>query len=123
MKLELKHIAPYLPYGLKMKFTSTYEVDKLSKEDIVILKQIDEGSICVNGYKTNNKSYKPILHPLSELTSDNAYFLSSNGYMAVCEECVYIDEMRYSDVEKLIERHYDVFGLIEKGLAIDINTI
>lgn len=29
----------------------------------------------------------------------------------------------YSDMEKLFENHFDVFGLIEKGLAIDLNTI
>lgn len=70
MKLELKHIAPYLPYNLKLKYVSKYDVDKLSIESIVTLKQINEGSICVNGYKTNNKSYMPILHPLSDLTKE-----------------------------------------------------
>ena len=29
----------------------------------------------------------------------------------------------YNIVSKLFENHFDVFGLIEKGLAIDINTI
>ena len=31
--------------------------------------------------------------------------------------------VEYCVVEKLIEFNFDVFGLIEKGLAIDINTI
>ena len=31
--------------------------------------------------------------------------------------------MSYGLVSKLIEWHFDVFGLIEKGLAIDINTL
>jgi hypothetical protein len=29
----------------------------------------------------------------------------------------------YKEMQKLFEWHFDVFGLIEKGLAIDINTI
>ena len=29
----------------------------------------------------------------------------------------------YETIEKLFEWHFDVFGLIEKGLAIDINTL
>ena len=29
----------------------------------------------------------------------------------------------YQEVQKLLEWHFDVFGLIEQGLAIDINTI
>ena len=28
-----------------------------------------------------------------------------------------------NDYEKLFEWHFDIFGLIEKGLAIDINTL
>ena len=29
----------------------------------------------------------------------------------------------YGVVEKLLEWHFDIFGLLEKGLAVDINTI
>lgn len=29
----------------------------------------------------------------------------------------------YQEVQKLLEWHFDVFGLIEQGLAIDINTL
>jgi hypothetical protein len=30
---------------------------------------------------------------------------------------------KHQDVQKLFEWHFDVFGLISKGLAIDINTL
>lgn len=30
---------------------------------------------------------------------------------------------KYTLIEKLLEWHFDVFGLIKKGLAVDINTI
>ena len=29
----------------------------------------------------------------------------------------------YQEMCKLLEWHFDIFGLIEKGLAIDINTL
>jgi hypothetical protein len=29
----------------------------------------------------------------------------------------------YEDIVKLFEWHFDVFGLIDAGLAIDINTL
>ena len=31
--------------------------------------------------------------------------------------------INYGIVEKFIEWHFDIFGLIEQGLAIDINTL
>jgi len=105
MKLTLKHIAPYLPYGLKIQYNNpshkTWNTMSLTHMSVDII-----------------PLWKPILRPLSDLNSDNADFLSSDGYMSVCD-----DEMRYSDVEELIKQHYDVFGLIDNGLAIDINIL
>jgi len=137
MKLELKHLAPYLPYGLRLKFISKFNIDKLSNENIVILKTIDEGKISINGYKTNNTAYKPILRPLSDLTKEievnGEKFVpidwidknhNANNY-ATC--AIMLDSTIelgfYKDFQKLFEWHFDVFGLIEKGLAIDINTL
>ena len=34
-----------------------------------------------------------------------------------------IENMRFDDAIKLIEWHFDIAGLIEKGEAIDINTL
>ena len=34
-----------------------------------------------------------------------------------------VEGLPYSIFEILLKNHFDVFGLIEKGLAIDINTI
>ena len=35
----------------------------------------------------------------------------------------FINKTDFGHVQYLISKHYDVFGLIEKGLAIDINTL
>lgn len=34
-----------------------------------------------------------------------------------------VNALKYSCVKKLLSWHFDIFGLIEKGLAIDINTL
>jgi len=124
-KLELKHLAGYLPYKLKL---------------------IDDKPKVMNafcGHSTNwcsieyaiKMQRKQILSPLSDLTKE----IEVNG-----EKFVPLDElwkyhnfsaMRWGDietdptrypytiVEKLLEWHFDIHGLIEKGLAIDINTL
>ena len=105
MKLELKHLAPYLPYGLDMLYESIFEekpfnsIDKLETHNI---------GMCLVG------GFKPILRPLSDLTKwgiDDLFKIKD------------YKEMTYEDVRWMFELHFDVFGLIEKGLAIDINTL
>ena len=77
----------------------------------------------------------PILRPLSDITKEIEYggekfvptvnlgwntvplsFSASNIKMAV-------DTLTIHEAQKLIEWHFDIAGLIEKGEAIDINTL
>lgn len=89
---------------------------------------------------------KPILRPLSDLTKE----IEVNGEklvpihkfkkMSIDFSCIHFDPFSvyipngcnyfeldffdyYNVTQKLFEWHFDVFGLIEKGLAIDINTL
>ena len=39
------------------------------------------------------------------------------------KDTYWIESMPYAIVSKLLEWHFDIDGLIEKGLAIDINTL
>lgn len=60
MNLELKHLAPYLPYGLKIesqKGTGDLDYKGLKKE-----------MTCFNCHKIDGDKWKPILLPLSALT-------------------------------------------------------
>ena len=126
MKLELKHLAPYLPYGL--------EYVKYSDHNSPIRHDIMQG-ISTNGvYASGNitpvlfKNCKPILRPLSDLTKVNSFSLSdmiSHGYYNSfwLPENFNIAYLMHLDFEKLVSWHFDVFKLIEKGLAIDINKI
>lgn len=132
MKLELKHLAPYLPYGLKWYYkNSTYNTAYLSTKSCAL--------IDTNGYggdvekwtwKTIQGKHKPILRPLSDLNKKEHCVFATPEYNQdigilmmpnVCD--IDIQETQYVVIEKLFEWHFDVFGLIPAGLAIDINTL
>lgn len=153
MKLELKHLAPYLPYQLKVQSVNhfeTYEVEGLKQTSVQLLDMT---------YDTDYFDLKPILRPLSDLTKEidglgiplfellkmqykefttakmnenyawkfkdlkngfnvtdknNIIYLSIDKDIRLCQKWI---------LDKLFEWHFDVFGLIEQGLAIDKNTL
>lgn len=137
MKLELKHLAPYLPYGLKVKNCFN---------QIVQIKGIQYGNdSCNNELYTfiKNSNYltayiyqcKPILRPLSDLTKEmehngekfvpfhrlNCYTKFTKSDLGTIKDFWHC--RNYIVVEKLFEWHFDVFGLIDSNLAIDLNTL
>lgn len=130
MKLELKHLAPYLPYELKILN---------GWGDVKTLKYFhldDEG----NGFI---KHVKPILRPLSDLRTAKLFDNYGDEKLTAIEEFYgnwdltpydwvltevsdgkqleRLLELSYNVIDKLLEHHFDVFGLIDNGLAIDIN--
>ena len=120
-KLELKHLAPYLPYNLQcvgygMKIRLNAHM--LQKVDSLIV--------------------KPILKPLSDLinddlrksmdmvghsshidwtTNERESIIKGRGHQA------WMKDIPFAIIQYLFENHFDVFGLIPEGLAIDINTL
>lgn len=136
MKLELKHLAPYLPYGLKCVFyhndntTEICEITMASKNGI----GYDDEEYYKNNLNTcYYKLTKPILRPLSDLSKskfkdmmpieinideDLSIWSSDIPFAVVIDFNEYYEAVTFS-----FKNHFDVFGLIEKGLAIDINTI
>ncbi len=119
MKLELKHLAPYLPYGLKNQ-RNFYKPKKI--EGIVGNKvYFGESTLFIN-------QIKPILRPLSDLVKSE--WKSKIFKLQEIQEVVALlftkcnyTETSVWEYEFLLKNHFDVFGLIEKGLAIDINTL
>lgn len=132
-RIELKHLAPYLPYGLKFlvpndEHSQVQTMTGLSKHDGIQTDYEKEDEIgCIGNLwlfegDRNYEYYgiKPLLHPLSRLTDE---------HIAELEGCHNFSSMSYSDirtdptrypftiVQKLLEWHFDVFGLIDKGLA------
>ena len=148
-KLELKHLAPYLPYGLKCQAMGEHKIDAetplifrlLGVESTMgrINCKLLCGILPIN--PIINEVF-PILRPLSDLSKSIqiAEFYASfiihikritgfeididldidSGYL----QSSYIEFSDYQlMLDFLYEKHFDVFGLIEKGLAIDINTL
>ena len=163
MKLELKHLAPYLPYELMIR-CDFKDGDVLSCK----LESLNEFEAFLDGCDwdySNNTDFKPILRPLSDLTKeiehngeifvtalkllelngkpnrdlkrikfDGSFIYEPNysyGKTILGEENLdwFISEALYTkgvslkNANFLFKYHFDVFGLIEKGLAIDINTL
>ena len=153
MELELKHLAPYLPYGLEiLEITKgNFECDPNNEDKELLTDRNVSRFIGKKPYRC--LSQKPILRPLSNLTLDviNKFYVNKaeNGIilrkyitpktMEITLTATYkmmgdsftdfiisqnsIINTDYWLVELLLKHHYDVFGLIEKGLAIDINTL
>lgn len=131
MKLELKHLAPYLPYGLK-------GIDYDNKTYLFIGLDCNGKEYWDCNEVLDKKGYdvKPILRPLSDLTEEieinGEKFVPKNKLTEMFDyitfdyrafESDFFLSMPYDLVKQLFEWHFDVFGLIEQGLAIDINTL
>lgn len=134
MKLELKHLTPYLPYGLKVKY-------KGQIKELLGLKNHSPWSsqtmVCVNkGEWTYEYEIKPILIPLSDLQNKELDYWIEFESKTNEFDCTYLIEalinktfyakdvhFAFKIYDILFKMHFDVFGLIEEGLAIDINKI
>ena len=131
MKLELKHLAPYLPYRLKV----------LSYQRVKSLRSLSSDTLYLYGNVLKGYTYKeckPILRPLSDLTKDlyqDEILIRWGGGLsekatvkwlkAVTDEMklTAYNALRFDFVEFMLEHHFDIFNLIPQGLAISINDI
>ena len=145
MNLELKHLAPYLPYGLKINLTrSCFERTNIDFMGTTIAynSATKEHYIIKNAVTYGMEHIKPILRPLSDLVKEievngkrfvpKDYFEDTYYTLDLHEQCNlligedgenWVNQCDYMLVDYLFEWHFDVFGLIEQGLAIDINTL
>lgn len=135
MKFELKHLTAYLPYETKI----------IENDDIVATMSIDHNwpkrEVCINRIYLFPALYKLVLRPLSDLGVEikhgnekfiPIYRLFTNTKELIIKELI-IKELTFKQTEimkvpywvavKLLEWHFDVFRLIDKGLAIDIKTL
>ena len=97
-----------LPYGLKVVIPESDT--KGCRKTVVgtVGAVFDDGSInCFDTVNACPRWYKPILHPMSYQID----LRSKSDWYDFCE------------IHDLIISHFDVAGLIEKGQAIDVNTL
>lgn len=164
-KLEIKHLAPYLAYGVNIQYLGN---------EIVELVGFNKNTIYhTTGFFVELPcNIKPILRPLSDLTKeiehngekfvpiiylsrlvdnghnhiDSKINKSSNYITVMTDKCDDVENVKFrfiiegfSSIEgsgepislvtydkiksKLLEWHFDVFSLIEKGLAVNKNDI
>jgi hypothetical protein len=108
MRLELKHLSNYLPYGINMWDDRRGVVRELSRLNTKSLNNIGK--------------FKPILRRISSLTTEEKHKLE----MTDLDRSVHINNIYvwyWGDVNLLLKWHVDIFGLIESGIAIDIDTM
>ena len=127
-KLNIEHLAAYLPYGVSLtNGNESVEMTVFNIHDCLI-----------------SNDFKPLLHPLdltTEIEHNGEKFvplerlrelfggrpISFDGmcfYTRVEESCVRRQQdvvplhfSQYDAFQKLLEWHFDIFGLIEHGLA------
>ena len=141
-QITIKELAPYLPYGLKGIIetkSSYYEVElvTMNKSTIQTKPQIHGFTYCEYKY------FKPLLKPLSDLTKEIEhngkkfvpieklewdYWCGELGEITYCEygesPRVAINVLDYiNDYHLLLEWHFDVFDLIGRGLALNLNEL
>lgn len=129
MKLEIKHLAPYLPYGLKAKFQAKNK--KTCRKYVIgtISVMYSDCSICC--YDTVNATpdnFKPILRPLSDYADINSDAM--NSLNCDMSEQINLNEfaigyiclgsLYQSTYDLCLKNHIDVFGLIDQGLALPL---
>jgi len=138
-KLTLEHLKGYLGTGLKVKMNKTgsiYKVTGFRKNDDSFKYLFFSNSDCYSD------ECKPILRPLSDLTK----FCEDLGFVPIeellCEgvdieigicglkiiqskdnDWIWFVDLQTQIIQKLYKWHFDIHGLIEKGLAIDINKL
>lgn len=129
-KLTIAHLAPYLPYGLKMRF------ENITGREITLTgihggdgfaARISDGRY---GYWLDGCGFKPVLRPLSQLTQEIEHnggrFVpykklgwESGDMLISCVKSKTKKDLPYRDAVKLFEWGFDVFSLIPQGLAIE----
>ena len=128
MKLELKHLATYLPYKLKFYNISSEEIfGEVEKIDvyfgkIYLYKPLSWEKVVIDYVNQSESIYKPILRPLSDLSTEHVSQLLLDNIKSNSSNDIKKD-LSYNSISILLELHFDVFGLIENGLAIDINSL
>ena len=121
MKLEFENLAPYLPYAVHLMNDYGRWHNTTLNKSISIYQMLE---------------MKPILRPLSDLFKDgrirylrelccnDMMLWSLNGFKGdLTNVDIYKKDLTFDSLDYLYRNHFDIFGLIEQGLAIDINKI
>ena len=121
-------MAMSLPYGLKARIKT--ENEYIHNVDHYMYQYICDSEKDKDLYK-----YDLILHPLSDLTNSDTKSIGfkvrlevSNAYnngdwILLLNGGFNLKTSPFYVIEILVKNHFDIAGLIEKGEAIDVNTL
>lgn len=133
MKLELKHlIDAYKHQDEIIGSCDSWRINKISNEIVYLSNGLHENQVLFSNFQID---YKIVKHPLSDLTKE----IEVNGEKFVPIEKISIhlfdidtrnyildghtNAMPFWVIKMLLEWHFDIYGLIENDLAIDINAL
>ena len=112
--LLLRDLCARLPYGVKGVEANTLCSLNTVTRFKSIVKNIE--------YKIEHLGFKPYLFPLSSMTEEQSMEFAllqvnthKDGFLYVCD-CA--NMMKW-----LLKNHFDIYGLIEKGLAINATNL
>lgn len=113
-ELLLRDLCSRLPYGVKgIEANTLCSLNTVTRFKSIV-KNIE--------YKIEHLGFKPYLFPLSSMTEEQSMEFAllqvnthKDGFLYVCD-CA--NMMKW-----LLKNHFDIYGLIEKGLAIDATNL
>ena len=125
-ELLLKDLCARLPYGVKAmehEDEPPFTIDSYDKADFID----GDNWIDSDGWNHNITKTKPYLFPLSSMTESqndswrDAFLndLAMSATINYPESEKYLALSHFKSMEWLYKHHFDVNGLIEKGLALD----
>ena len=120
-ELLMKDLCARLPYGVKVRIYNPYRGGEYEYEDVTV----DNFNEIINTFDIS--CIEPYLFPMSSRTEEqndswrDAWFpdLMSSTDINYPESEKYLALSHYKSMDWLYKHHFDVNGLIEKGLAID----
>jgi hypothetical protein len=152
IELEIKHLSAYLPYGLKMQGIESsvsfhYKLGNFVLDlrglsiggngNLVIeMKRKADGHFEFADYeirKSKESLVKPILWPMSDVGSEVVNeilteFPNSPNFESFWSEWMHSQDLSQTTIEwcvfdKLCSMKFDVFRLIDKGLAVSVHNL
>lgn len=145
-RLRIKHLSTYLPYRLYYRLKGNYPIKEGVDNIIENFAEVTIQNIHIVLCDVNRK---PILRPLSDLVKEiniqgdifvpmerifGLNYINWDGESQSSPLCirdtyncsngtVTPEFIPYWVVENLLKWHFDIFGLIEEGLAVDYNCL
>ena len=151
-QLDIKHLAPYLPYEIQLQYIVRDKVVKTGIMKSIIHNESETHPTKISIHFNDAEHiwmFKPILYPLDYLTKeithngetfvpiehfeigddDNCCYEFDNGNIKLIQNITTIAKynnwhdinfLPFAVVQQLIEWRFDVFNLINDGLAIPV---